>query len=159
MIVSEYTDDEDATVAALLHDILEDVSGKIYSSEDMRRDFGEKVVGIVEDVSENKRIGEPEKPWRERKEAYLEHLRSLDDVAPLLVSVADKIHNLMSILADYDTVGDKVWDRFNASKEDELWYYRELVEMFNQKIFPEALKTRYNTLFTRLKEIITHAQR
>ena len=154
MIASEYTDDEDTIVAALLHDILEDVSDQVYSLEDMQRDFGEKVVGIVKDVSEDKRVGEPEKPWRERKEAYLEHLRTLSDIEPLLVSVADKIHNLMSILADHDTVGDIIWNRFNASKEDEFWYYRELTEIASQKILPEALKTRCNMLFTRLEEIV-----
>ena len=33
---------------------------------------------------------------------------------------------------DYRALGEKVWDRFSASAEDNLWYYRDLVEAFRQ---------------------------
>lgn len=61
MIVSGYTTDEDTIVASILHDILEDVEPTVYSETDMRNDFGDEVVKIVKDVSEDKTAGEPEK--------------------------------------------------------------------------------------------------
>ena len=77
MIVSEYTADEDTIVASILHDILEDVESTVYSENDMRNDFGNEIVEIVKDVSEDKIAGEPEKPWIERKNSYLAHLDSI----------------------------------------------------------------------------------
>ena len=43
LIVSDFTDDEDVAVAALLHDVLEDVPPSVYSAADMTADFGERV--------------------------------------------------------------------------------------------------------------------
>ena len=63
---------------------------------------------------------------------YLEHLRS----APAevrRVSLADKLHNARSILADLRQSGSSVWKRFNGGKEGTLWYYRSLVDLFRQE--------------------------
>jgi len=47
------------------------------------------------------------------------------------VAAADKLHNARSILSDYRSLGDKVWDRFTGSnKEEVLWYYRAVTEAF-----------------------------
>ena len=71
MIISRYTADENTIMAGILHDILEDVKPTVYSEIDMKNDFGDEVVGIVKDVSEDKTAGELEKPWIERKKGYL----------------------------------------------------------------------------------------
>ena len=73
----------------------------------------------------------PKPPWRERKEKYLAHLRHASPPARL-VSAADKLHNARAILADYRVVGEALWERFNASREETLWYYRELVAAFKE---------------------------
>ena len=39
------------------------------------------------------------------------------------VTVADKLDNVRSILADYARVGDKLWEQFSTGREDQLWYY------------------------------------
>ena len=71
----------------------------------------------------------PKPPWRERKERYLEHLEEAPDDA-LRVSLADKVHNARAILYDYREVGEELWSRFRGSREESLWYYRELAEIF-----------------------------
>ena len=48
------------------------------------------------------------------------------------VSCCDKLHNSRAILTDYLAVGDDLWDRFNANKEDILWYYRSLADSFQE---------------------------
>jgi GTP pyrophosphokinase len=78
-------------------------------------------------------VVQPKPPWKERKEVYLEHLRSARAEA-LLVSCADKLHNAQSILADYKDVGDEVFERFSASKNAVLWYYRELADIFSDRL-------------------------
>ena len=50
----------------------------------------------------------------------------------MLVSAADKLHNVRSILKDYRMIGDGVWERFQGGKEGTLWYYRALADAFGQ---------------------------
>jgi len=125
-IVLEYGGDEDEAIAALLHDSIEDQGGNMVRKEIWRR-FGERVVAIVDGCTDTDL--QPKPPWRERKEAYIAHIR---DVIPSvrLVSAADKLHNAQTILKDYRSVGDAIWDRFKGGKEGTLWYYRSLVDEF-----------------------------
>jgi GTP pyrophosphokinase len=90
------------------------------------------VAKIVDACSDSQTIDPREKlPWRQRKEAYLAHLPSQrPDV--LRVSVADKLHNARAILADYRKLNEALWARFNAGRDDQLWYYRSLVDRFRQ---------------------------
>ena len=74
LIVSDFTDSEDVVVAALLHDVLEDVPPETYSAEDMTAEFGVEVTALVQGVSEPKVAGAPKRPWQERKEGYLRRL-------------------------------------------------------------------------------------
>ncbi len=154
MIASEYTIDEDTIVASILHDILEDVEPTVYSETDMRNDFGDAIVKIVRDISEDKTAGEPEKPWIERKNGYLAHLDSIENEKPLIVSTADKIHNLTDILEEYGKVGDSIWQKFNASKDDELWFYNEFLSTIKKKLIPEQMKTDLAVLVDRLRSLI-----
>jgi hypothetical protein len=48
----------------------------------------------------------------------------------LLVSLADKVHNARSILADLRTDGEALWDRFSGGRDGTLWYYRTLAKVF-----------------------------
>ena len=77
-------------------------------------------------------------PWRERKNKYLEHLRAANADA-LFVSAADKLHNARAILSDYREIEEQLFLRFNASKEDQLWYYNALVEALRQTTAPKVL--------------------
>ncbi len=72
---------------------------------------------------------QPKPPWRERKAKYHAHLLQSNS-SVRLVSAADKLHNVSAILSDYRQIGDKLWDRFSADKEDQLWNYQELVKAF-----------------------------
>ena len=153
MIVADHGADENTVIAALMHDVLEDVSD-VYSAAEMERDFGPEVVQTVRDVSEVKNADGTKKPWQERKEAYLAHLASLSDPRPLMVATADKIHNMQSILEDYARVGERVWERFNAGKERELWYYRTVVKLLAEKDeVPEAMREQMRELLAKLENI------
>ena len=154
MVIGKYTTNEDIIVAGILHDILEDVKPSIYSETDMRDDFGDKITDIVKDVSEDKIAGEPEKPWIERKKGYLAHLDNLANVEPIIVSTADKIHNLTDMLDEYERVGNRFWQRFNASKDDELWFYKTFLEIVQKKAIPEKMKADLESLVNRLENAI-----
>jgi len=46
-----------------------------------------------------------------------------------LVSCADKLHNVRCILSDYRQEGETLWNRFNASKEETLWFYQSMANV------------------------------
>ncbi|BAO29368.1 HD domain-containing protein [Sulfuritalea hydrogenivorans] len=125
-LVLDHGGDEDEAIAALLHDAVEDCGGAPVLAN-IRRRFGERVAGIVAACSDTDQTPKP--PWQARKEAYLDHLRDAP-ASVRLVSAADKLHNARAILADYREIGETLWERFNATKEQTLWYYRALVTAF-----------------------------
>jgi (p)ppGpp synthase/HD superfamily hydrolase len=136
-LVQRYGGTEDQVIAALLHDVLED--GGPQWARPIREAFGANVLELVEFCTD----GLPDEtgrkpPWRERKEAYLEHLREADGPG-LLVSASDKLANLQAILLDLTEVGESVWERFTGKKAGTLWYYGALVEAFAGRV-PVALK-------------------
>jgi len=47
-----------------------------------------------------------------------------------LVSLADKVHNVRSVVSDLLGVGESVWDRFTGGKTGTLWYYRSLMNIY-----------------------------
>lgn len=125
-IAFDYGATEDEATAALLHDAIEDVHWAAGARETVAG-FGSEVLRIVDACTDS--TTDPKPPWRERKEAYIAHLASSDH-SVLLVSAADKLHNARAIVSDLRRIGPEVWSRFNASNEDQLWYYRSLVNAF-----------------------------
>ncbi|MBA2278017.1 MAG: HD domain-containing protein [Chloroflexia bacterium] len=125
-IALEHGGGEDESIAALLHDAIEDQGGPATRAE-IRDRFGDNVVAIVDGCTDAETIPKP--PWRERKEDYVAHI-AVSSPAVRLVSAADKLHNARSILADYRQLGEALWSRFNGGREGTLWYYRALVDVF-----------------------------
>jgi (p)ppGpp synthase/HD superfamily hydrolase len=123
-LVLEFGGDEDMAIAALLHDVVEDCGGAPMLKE-IRRRFGSRVAKIVDGCTDSDT--EPKPPWRERKESYIHHLKDAD-AETRLVSAADKLNNVRSILSDYREVGESVWQRFRGGRDGTLWYYRALLE-------------------------------
>jgi (p)ppGpp synthase/HD superfamily hydrolase len=127
-IVGENGGTEDEVIAALLHDAIEDQGGAT-AREEIRRRFGDAVVSIVDGTSDTDVVPKP--PWSERKRNYVAHLRDASR-SVLLVSAADKLHNARSILKDLRAEGEAAWLRFNAGREDQIWYYKALVDAFRE---------------------------
>ncbi|MGI8554820.1 MAG: HD domain-containing protein [Pyrinomonadaceae bacterium] len=129
-LVIEEGGTETQAIAALLHDAAEDQGGEARLAEIAER-FGDDVALIVRECSDTLEQDKP--PWRPRKEAYIAHLADAHEDT-LLVSLADKVDNARAMLRDYRTVGEELWARFNESDpQQQLWYYRGLVEAFAQR--------------------------
>jgi len=145
-LVLEAGGDEDQAIAALLHDVVEDCGGEPVLAE-VRQRFGERVAGIVQGCSDAYTIPKP--PWKQRKLDYLESLRRAgDDVR--LVSAADKLHNVRTILADYRVEGDSVWNRFSGQRDGTLWYYRAVLDLLRAG--------RPNRLLDELQRVVTELE-
>lgn len=128
-ILSENDCENEVIVAGILHDVVEDTP---VSLEEVERLFNKRVASIVEGVSEPaelKKNSQPEKTWRDRKQHTLHFLNVVDDVGILLVACADKLDNTRAILHDLESKGESIWERFNAGKEDQKWYYESLAKV------------------------------
>jgi predicted RNA-binding protein with PUA-like domain len=134
-ILSGYTDDEDVIVAGLLHDVLEDVPG--YGVGDMEPEFGARVTSIVMAVTEQKDPGSSEEDlresWRKRKEGYLTNLRTAGREA-LMVAAANKIHNLWSVLDEYDRWEDDLWRQFHTPPDKKLWFFEQVLAILKERL-------------------------
>jgi (p)ppGpp synthase/HD superfamily hydrolase len=152
LLVSEETEDEDTLVAALFHDIIEDAP-HVYSEAQMRQEFGPRVIDIVRGVTHDDSL----RDWHERCRAYIANLRE----APLesvIVSAADKTHNLMSTLDDYHVVGDDVWKRFRTGKADQLWWYAAVLDVINDRLPNSPVTAQLSRLVDDLRDIAGEAQ-
>jgi (p)ppGpp synthase/HD superfamily hydrolase len=132
-LVIEDGGDEDEAVAAMLHDAVEDGGGRVVL-ERIDTSFGPRVRQIVKDLSDAIDPQDSARPWIERKRRYLEHLRECEDPSVLRVGLADKVHNARSHVRDFRAEGNALWARYEQrTAEDQLWYYRSLVELFERK--------------------------
>ena len=111
---------EEIVAAGILHDTVEDTP---LTLEDIKKEFGPEIAKMVEGSSE------PDKslPWKDRKEHTIEFLKTASEEIRAVVC-ADKLHNIRSIISDYEKIGEEVWTRFNAGKEHQKWYYTNVVE-------------------------------
>ncbi len=157
-IALEYGANEDEAIAALLHDAIEDQGGPPTGAE-IRRRFGDEVADIVEGCTDADTTPKP--PWRQRKEAYIAHIPTASPSVQL-VSASDKLYNTWSILKDYRTFGESVWQRFKGGgKRGTLWYYRSLVTAFRQA--PPSpnltlLVDELDRVVTKLEELVAAAK-
>jgi (p)ppGpp synthase/HD superfamily hydrolase len=121
---------EDMVIAAILHDAAEDQGG-LTRLEDIKHNFGSEVARMVEGLSDSLAEDSGNKaPWPERKNAYIKRLRG-EHADVQLISAADKLYNARTILDDYRKIGPEVWKRFKRGRDDQIWYFRELLKVFN----------------------------
>lgn len=147
-IALEYGANEDEAISALLHDAVEDQGGATIR-EEIRRRFGDKVTAIVDGCTDAETTPKP--PWRERKEIFIASIATASP-SVLLVSASDKLHNARSILQDYRTLGELVWQRFKGGKEGSLWYYRSLVEAYH-KVWSSPLIDELERVVSELEQL------
>ena len=152
---------EPLAVAALLHDVLEDIhydngrlqlairsafpraglpdvitTADVYRGEFRRfldNEFPPDIVALVEAVTEDKDETRPRRGWEERKRHTLEHLEQAPaDVIAL--KAADALHNVRSIAEDIDHHGATVFARFNAPPLRTRWYYDGIARIARQRL-------------------------
>ncbi len=121
---------ESWVIAGLLHDTLEDTEVTL---SEIREQFGQEIADIVVGCSEP---DHRKKPWEARKHHTLEYLRTAP-IAVKVVTCADKLHNLQTILFDSESLGEDIWHRFNRDKQMQEWYYRGLVKSLYENLKPE----------------------
>ena len=149
-LVLEHGGDEDAAIAALLHDAVEDAGGAPRRAE-IREKFGDTVADIVDHCTDTDVTPKP--PWRSRKEAYIARLATASPAA-LLVSCCDKLHNARTIVADLRSLGTSTWAKFNGGREGTLWYYATITAEFRRCGVPSPLIDELERTVAEMHELV-----
>ena len=146
--------DEDMAIAGLLHDGPEDQGGQKVLDE-IRERFGDRVARIVQGCTDSlAEDPEHKAPWRKRKEDYIAHLKEADDDT-LTVSLADKLHNARAIVSDLMITGPSTWDRFNASPEEIVWYYGQVLTTAMNRRATEFLRANLRSAVHEMNQVVS----
>jgi len=135
-LVLEHGGSEDAAIAGLLHDAVEDAPagqgpGVLKYIGDR---FGQHVAEIVRSCSDGLDAeGNRSGTWVERKVAYISALPNKSPDAAL-VTAADKIHNTRCITNDVRAYGQQFWSVFNACSHQLTWYYDSVLEGLEEQL-------------------------
>lgn len=123
LILARVTKDENSIAAGILHDTIEDCEpyGSV-TKELIAKKFNQDIARIVNDLTEQDKT----LPWKERKMAALVHIKDMPQDS-LLVKSADVLHNLTELNYDLAKDGEKIFSKFNASKEDTINRYKNIV--------------------------------
>jgi (p)ppGpp synthase/HD superfamily hydrolase len=141
--LAKYDFPDTVIAAALTHDVLEDTD---LPEDKLRDELGDEVLEIVKAVTADESM-----PWEDRKMKYVETVRKSSDGAKA-VCVADKIHNLESLLIAYESQGPEIWKRFNRGKEKKLWFENEVLKMLKQT-WHHPLIDEYEVLLEKEKKL------
>lgn len=148
-IVAHCGGDENQIIAAALHDAAEDRGGAATLAEIEAR-FGADVAAMVRECSDSLTPhGAAKAPWRERKEAYLQHVARRGPVRASLVEAADKLANLEDLVEDYADSGEEFLTRFAGGADGVRWYYQGLATALMPQA-PPRIARRFRALLPAL---------
>lgn len=113
---------EATLIAAVLHDTVEmtDVTLDV-----IEQHFGKEVRDIVDGVT--KRTGFATR--KQKSEDYLHHLEHASPEESLLVALADKIHNIEDLIAQYKMSGDDIWSSFKAGAKGTIEWHQDVLSI------------------------------
>ncbi|MTH53113.1 HD domain-containing protein [Bacillus mangrovi] len=128
---------EELIAAGYLHDTVEDTDTSL---EDLEERFGAGVAKLVAFNTEDKSGS-----WEERKQATISHAGAASLEEKMLLA-ADKLDNLQSIEQEYAKHGEALWTHFKRGKEEQSWYYGEVVKELFKNLEPSEVPTYFFTL-------------
>ena len=109
-----YGADEDAIIACLLHDTIEDTN---VTYEDIAKKFGVTVADIVEGVTKLTRV-----VYTSKEEEQVENLRKMlmamaKDIRVILIKISDRLHNLRTLnYQSQQSKWKKPWDQLKYTR-------------------------------------------
>ncbi|MFH1207528.1 MAG: HD domain-containing protein [Patescibacteria group bacterium] len=115
-VLIQYGFDEDAVIAGLLHDAVEDTDMTL---DEVRTQFGSRVAGLVEEVTFDQAVA-----WKERQHEAQVRLRTVSAEAKA-IKTADFLHHLILCNEQLDE-GSKTVNLHEP--QEYLWKYTELIK-------------------------------
>jgi GTP diphosphokinase / guanosine-3',5'-bis(diphosphate) 3'-diphosphatase len=94
LVLADMKLDSTAIAAGLLHDAIEDTP---VTHEDIRREFGDQVVHIVEGVTKIDKIDFASREERQAENVRKMVLAMVNDIRVVLIKLADRLHNMRTL--------------------------------------------------------------
>jgi (p)ppGpp synthase/HD superfamily hydrolase len=151
---------EAEVVAALLHDVMEDqqVSTDCIAAKLPKhgKEVAEIVFGCSDGVDrEGNALGERDhETWTARKQSYLAHLATDATEGMLRVSVADKLDNARDTIDDLREEGPAALIHYNAPPESQLWWWKSLAAVFEERLPESRLTKRFLVAVRELVDLV-----
>ncbi len=119
---------DEIIAASLCHALLNQTTCR---PNEIEQACGPDALSLVETITDDSDALSGE-AWEERKRRHLETLRA-SDVEAVVITVAEKISLINSILGQYLKEGSAVWQRLPAGKEKELWFKKEVLKIARKR--------------------------
>jgi len=136
--------DPNLVIAGILHDTVEDTDATM---EMIREQFGEDVAELVQSHTEDKSYG-----WQERKQRTIRDLKSANLRERILI-LSDMLANMRSMAREQNKIGDQLWERFNAPKAQQAWYYGSVKDVLSDLQYNEDTASAYREMVRLYEEI------
>jgi len=128
-LVLDESGDEEEAIAAVLHPTLEnDGAATDEALARVRADFGDRLAELVAACNDIDAGGPSAATWSVRKQHTIDALHGADAAAARVI-IAGNLHAVRRLLTDLADHGPQLWDRFDAGRDDQLWYYAALSEV------------------------------
>jgi len=141
--LAKYDFPETVIAAALTHDVLEETD---FPADQLKVELGDEVFEIVKALTNDDSLS-----WEEKKKKYIETVRNGPEGAKA-VAVADKIHNLESLLIAHTEQGPELWKKFNRGKDKKVWFENKVLKMLKET-WQHPLIDEYERLLEQEKEL------
>lgn len=147
---------EDAAIAGLLHDVVEDQDVTL---EEIETRFGARVAEMVAAVTEQKKDDEGNlRPWEVRKQEALDHLHHADPEI-LAIKAADVIHNTRGLAREVRQRGPSIWRFYRRGADESLWYYRGVATLVGKRLRPHPLADELDQAVGDLEAAVAESRR
>lgn len=154
-IVASLKLDVDSIIAAILHDAIEDSSGKV-TYEMIQKEFGNNIALIVDGVTKVSKINAPVGNVEQRKK--LETIQKMlfamaEDVRVIFVKLADRLHNMRTM----DFVEDIEKKRYKALETLEVYApiaHKLGINIIKSELEDLCFKILYYKEYQKIKELI-----
>lgn len=148
-IINRVFQDKKLIIAALLHDVKEDVEN---GEELLESKYSEDILQLIDGVTEQ----DKSLPRKERKIAYIKHLDWISD-RTLALSLSDRIQNLRDMIKWLEEHGSEMFESFNAWFEEQKWFilsYSLKVKKLIDVMQDEKIKWKCLDLYKELSTLI-----
>ncbi|MBK5219661.1 MAG: HD domain-containing protein [Thermoleophilia bacterium] len=124
-LLAEHGWPDEVLAAALLHDVVEDSDKGV---ADLRKQFGERVAGLVEALSDDESIED----WHQRKTEHRGRVESAGGDA-LAIYGADKLTNVKALRRAWAEQGEAVADELKVPLDDKVDAWQADLEMLRKR--------------------------